>query len=143
MKPVACIINILWSLLTPLVSSVSDAPNFSITYDRNWRHLLRHRLRLRWSTFIVQASFTIVEIYFIIQATGSSSQLKKWLCTYLAFTLFETKLSNLKLKTRRKQILVSLPLNIPLPGNSLKLLMKIHNVGVPYFDGDRSKLFAK
>ncbi len=40
-------------------SSVSDAPNCIIT-DRNCWHQLRHRLRLRQSTFIVQSSLKIV-----------------------------------------------------------------------------------
>jgi hypothetical protein len=27
--------------MTPLELSVSDAPNYGITYDRNWQHKLR------------------------------------------------------------------------------------------------------
>jgi hypothetical protein len=55
---------------------VSDTTIWSVTYDRNLRCQLRlkHRLRLRQSTFIVQASFTIVtydrQNIFIIQTTG-------------------------------------------------------------------------
>jgi hypothetical protein len=34
-SPVACVINVLRSYLMLLASSVSDAPNCSVTYDRN------------------------------------------------------------------------------------------------------------
>ncbi len=59
-----------------IMTIVSDATIWSITYDRNWWGWLRlkQRLRPRWSTFIVQALFMIVtydrQNIFIIQATG-------------------------------------------------------------------------
>jgi hypothetical protein len=40
------------------MSSVSDAPKCGVTYDRNWRQLLR--LKYSLSTFIVQVSLTTI-----------------------------------------------------------------------------------
>jgi hypothetical protein len=47
---------------------------------------------------------------------GPSFQLLKWLCVRaMQLSCFETKLPNLMLKTRPKQLLGSLPLDIALP----------------------------
>ncbi len=69
-----------------IMTIISDTTIWSITYHHNWQCQLRlkHRLRLRWSTFIVQASFTIVaydhQNIFIIQATafGNTLKIRSW-----------------------------------------------------------------
>ncbi len=97
----ACIINILRSQLTLLALSACDVKNYSITYNCNWQHKLRlrHRLRLRWSTFIVQASFTIVtydhQNIFIVQAAAAIffCQVAAWVQGIESFILWKiTKL---------------------------------------------------